>query len=289
MSAELNLEWTKVTSPIDGYISRYYLTIGNLVNQDVTQLTTLVSMDPIYAYFDMDEPTFLRINRAINEGKIVPYKEPLALVGAGAVGLVGSPQGLGPYLAGSAIAAGVKGVPVSMGLQGEEGYPHEGIINFVDNQVNPATGSISVRGIFANPKMAQGRHLMVPGMFVRIRLPIGQPHPALLVLDRAVTSDQGIKFVFVIDSENKVQQRRVGTGPLQNDGLRVIDDATFKLTDKALTALQTANVPEALMAKLKTWKDKGFSEKQFRAEYSPDPQRRREEGLPEANIETCHR
>jgi multidrug efflux system membrane fusion protein len=109
-----------------------------------------------------------------------------------------------------------------MGLQGEDGYPHRGTINFIDIQVNPATGSIPVRGLFPNPRPARGTPLLVPGMFVRIRLPIGQPHPALLVIDRAVTADQGLKYVYVIDAESKVQQRRVTTGSLEEDGLRVI-------------------------------------------------------------------
>ena len=90
--------------------------------------------------------------------------------------------------------------------------------------MNPNTGSISVRGVFANPKPANGVRLLSPGMFVRVRLPIGQPHPAILVIDRAVGSDQGLKFVYVVDAENKVQYRRVSTGALQEDGLRVITE-----------------------------------------------------------------
>jgi membrane fusion protein, multidrug efflux system len=191
ISAKLNLEWTQVKSPIDGHISRYYLTPGNLVNQDVTQLTTVVSMDPMYATFDMDEPTLLRIKRLVNEGVI-----PLPKEGGD--------------------------VSVLMGLAGEEGFPHKGTINFVDNQVNPGTGSISVRGGFANPKPTHGTYLLVPGMFVRIRLPIGQPQQELLVIDKAVWSEQGNKYLYVLDAENKVQQYRVTLGALQSDGLRVI-------------------------------------------------------------------
>ncbi len=103
-----------------------------------------------------------------------------------------------------------------MGLQGEEGFPHQGTINFVNNQVNPTTGSILVRGIFANPRPTGGQRLLSPGMFVRIRLPIGLPHSALLVIDRAIGSDQGMKFVYVMDADDKVQYRRVTTGPLQD-------------------------------------------------------------------------
>jgi multidrug efflux system membrane fusion protein len=189
---KLNLEFTRVVSPINGRVSRYYLTVGNLINQDQTLLTTVVSLDPMHVYFDMDEPTLLRIRRAINEGKI---KRP---------------------------SDGV--VPVLMGLQGEEGFPHKGTINFVNNQVNPSTGSISVRGVFPNPVGPGGARLLTPGMFVRVRFPIGQPHPALLVIDRAIGSDQGLKYLYVVDKDNKIQTRRIRTGALQEDGLRVIED-----------------------------------------------------------------
>jgi membrane fusion protein, multidrug efflux system len=190
---KLNLEFTKVTSPIDGMVSRYYYTRGNLVNQDQTLLTTVVSLDPMYAYFDMDEPTLLRIRRAVNEGRIKRVKDRSE-------------------------------IPISMGLPGEDGYPHRGNFNFINNVVNPSTGSVSVRGKFDNPKPEEGTRLLMPGMFVRIRLPIGQPHPALLVIDRALSSDQGLKYVYVLDADNKAQYRRVKTGPLQEDGLRVIED-----------------------------------------------------------------
>jgi multidrug efflux system membrane fusion protein len=187
---ELNLSFCKVTSPIDGQVSRYFLTVGNLVNQDQTQLTTVVSVDPIYVYFDMDETTLLRIRRAINDKQIERYA-----------------QGE---------------IPVYIGLEGEEGFDHQGSINFVNNRVNAGTGSITVRGVMPNPRPANGIRLLSPGMFVRVRLPIGKPHDALLVVDRAVASDQGLKYLYVLDDQNKVQQRRVETGALQEDGLRVI-------------------------------------------------------------------
>ena len=184
---KLNLDFTQVKSPISGQISRYFLSIGNLVQQDNTLLTTVVSLDPMYAYFDMDEQTLLRIRRAINEGKIK-------------MGLDGA-------------------LPVSLGLQGEEGYPHKGTINFVNNQVNSSTGSISSARRFPQREAPNGeQRWLSPGMFVRIRLPLGEPHPALLVIDRAISSDQGIKYVYVVDAQNKVQYRRVTTGSLQEDG-----------------------------------------------------------------------
>jgi multidrug efflux system membrane fusion protein len=218
----LNKEFTRVVSPIDGQVSRYYLTLGNLVNQDQTLLTTVVSMDPMYAYFDMDERTLLQIRSAISEGKIMGY-------GDGG------------------------DIPVLMALQNEDNYPHHGTINFVNNMVNSTTGSITMRGIFPNPRLpappvmvassakdkvgktasdpptpgtvkvqATTPRLLSPGMYVRIRLPIGQPHEALLVIDRAIQSDQGLKYVYVLDGENKAQYRRVTTGALQEDGLRVV-------------------------------------------------------------------
>ncbi len=190
---KLNLGFTRVASPIDGQVSRYYYTLGNLVNQDSTLLTTVVSVDPMYAYFDMDERTSLRIRNAINAGKIRGRSEGNDL-------------------------------PVLMGLEGEEGFPHKGVLNFSNNVVNPATGTIAIRGVFPNPKPEGGRRLISPGMFVRIRLPIGQPRQALLVVDRALGSDQGLKYAYVVDADKKVQYRRVRVGPLEDDGLRVIEE-----------------------------------------------------------------
>jgi multidrug efflux system membrane fusion protein len=186
----LNLDFTQVRSPIDGMIGRHFMTVGNLVNQDQTLLATVVSLDPIYVYFEVDEPTLLRVRQAINEGRIPRPKHGT--------------------------------VPVHAGLQTEAGFPHEGTIDFVNNQVNPGTGSIIARGVFANPKPESGVRLLTPGMFVRVRLPIGPAHQAELVIDRAIGSDQGIKYVYVVDDKNRVESRRVQTGALQDDGLRVI-------------------------------------------------------------------
>ena len=202
----LNLSFCSVTSPIDGQVARYFLTLGNLVNQDTTQLTTVVSLDPMYAYFDMDEPTLVRVRQAVADGKIQPYE---------------------------------KGdVPVYLALQGEQGYPHKGTMNFVNNQVNPATGSISVRAVFPNSVLKGTVRLLSPGMFVRIHLPLGQPHPGLLVTDRAIGSDQGLKYVYVIDAQNKATYRRITTGHLESDGLRVIADGLKAGEWVAVGALQ---------------------------------------------------
>jgi multidrug efflux system membrane fusion protein len=195
---KLNLSFTQVRSPISGQASRYFYTVGNLVNQDQTLLTTVVSLDPMYVYFDMDERTLRRVRTAIIQGKIQMPKDQTA-------------------------------IPLYIALEGEEGYPHQGIIDFVNPTINPSTGTVAVRGRFANPKSEQGLgrpgvRLLSPGMYVKVRLPIGQPHSALLVIDRAIGSDQGLKFVYVVDKENKVHQRRIRTGSLQEDGLRVIEE-----------------------------------------------------------------
>jgi multidrug efflux system membrane fusion protein len=204
---KLNKEFTQVVSPIDGQVSRYYLTLGNLVNQDQTLLTTVVSLDPMYAYFDVDERTYQTIQKAINEGRVASFGE-------------GSDT------------------PVSLGLQGEEGFPHKGTVDFVNNQINSATGSVSVRGVFQNPKSAKGVRAMKPGAFVRIRLTIGEPYKPLLVIDRAIQSNQGMKDIFVVDSSNKVQKRRITVGALQEDGMRVISKG-LKADDWVITgALQ---------------------------------------------------
>jgi multidrug efflux system membrane fusion protein len=190
--AQLNYNWCKVTSPIQGRVSRYYFTLGNLVNQDMTLLTTVVSEDPIYAYFDVDENTMLHVARLLRKSKEDLLKE--------------------------------RRFPVLMALADEEGYPHTGYVDFANNVVNSSTGTISVRGVFPNPASATGRRLMRPGMFVLIRLPLGKPHSAVLVSEKAVGTDQGQKFLFLVNDKNVVEYRRVQVGPLQDDGLRVIED-----------------------------------------------------------------
>ena len=115
-------------------------------------------------------------------------------------------------------------IPLLMGLQDEAGFPHEGHVNFINNTVDPFTGTITFRGVFDNPKPTAGVRVLSPGMFVRVRIPLGEPHEALLVNDRAVGTDQGLKFLFVVNmSDNQIEYRRVSLGPLQDDGLRVID------------------------------------------------------------------
>ena len=127
---KLNLSFTRVTSPIDGQVSRYFLTLGNLVVQDQTLLTTVISLDPMYVYFDVDEGTLLRVRRAVNEHTIERYQE-------GQLPVLMSLQG-------------------EVDAQGRTVYGHQATVDFVNNQVNPSTGSISVRAVFKNPRPAGG-------------------------------------------------------------------------------------------------------------------------------------
>jgi RND family efflux transporter MFP subunit len=187
---QLDLEYTKVTAPISGRISRYVVTVGNLIQAGDqgggTLLTTIVSMDPMYAYFDVDEHTALRVRQLVREGKSDSPRE--------------------------------GGFPVALGLANEEGHPHKGTINFVDNQVNPRTGTIRVRGVFPNKEQ-----VLLPGLFARVRTPVGRPHKALLVSERALDTDQGQKILYVLNEQNEVVVRPVRLGAL-HDGLREITD-----------------------------------------------------------------
>ena len=179
-----------VTAPVSGRVSRYVVTVGNLIQSGDqnggTLLTTIVSVDPMYAYFDVDERTVLRIRQLIREGKARSDRE--------------------------------AEWPVSLGLATEEGFPHRGTINFEDNQVNPRTGTLHVRGVFPNKDEA-----LSPGFFARVRVPIGQAHRALLVTDRAIDTDQGQKILYVVNEKNEVVSRAVRLGALHH-GLREITD-----------------------------------------------------------------
>jgi membrane fusion protein, multidrug efflux system len=188
--AKLDLAFTKVTAPLSGRVSRYNVTVGNLVQSGDqgggTVLTTIVSVDPVYVYFDVDERTVLRVRQLIREGKAKSARE--------------------------------TEWPVSLGLSADEGYVHQGTINFVDNQVNPRTGTLRVRGVFPNRDEA-----ISPGFFARVRVPVGFPHQALLVTDRAIDNDQGQKILYVVNDNNEVASRPIRVGAL-HDGLRAIDD-----------------------------------------------------------------
>jgi multidrug efflux system membrane fusion protein len=192
-SADLNLEFTDIAAPVDGVIGRPLLTLGNLITQDSTLLTTIVSQDPMYAYFDVDERSMLRYQKMIREGKVKSAR------------------------------AG-EDVPVQVGLANEGNkYPHTGSLDFVNNRVDPLTGTIQVRGVFPNPKPERGiARQFTPGLFVRVRLPVGQPSDALLLPQAAIGTDQGRKFVLVVNAKNAVEYRPITVGPEEPDGMQVV-------------------------------------------------------------------
>jgi RND family efflux transporter MFP subunit len=215
-TAKLNLSYTRVLAQISGRISRYYYTPGNLVAQDQTLLTTIVATQYMYAYFDIEERAFQRVVKAINETRPAP---PLSKEDTQAFCAVAG--GLSWRVGASPLQK--LNLPVFMATEGDERFPYRGKLDFINNQVNPSTGTVAVRGVFTSAPSRSGLSSLIPGMFVRVRLPLGEPYKAKLVIDRAIGSDQGLKFVYVVDAENKVQYRRVVTGALQEDGLRVIE------------------------------------------------------------------
>jgi len=179
--ARLNMEWTVVRAPISGRVGRAEITRGNVVQAGApspTLLTTIVSLDPIYVYFDTDEQAYLK------------------------------------YM--GAQATGPKGRQVLIGLANESGFPHEGRLNFVDNRVDGASGTISARALLSNPN-----GLFTPGLFARVRLLGSDRHLATMVQDQAIGTDQDRKFVLVLKNDNTVEYRPVITGRVV-DGLRTV-------------------------------------------------------------------
>jgi RND family efflux transporter MFP subunit len=193
--AELNVEFSHIAAPISGKISRTEISAGNLIRAENTLLTTIVSVDPIHVYFDLDERTLLTIRKLMLEGKIKTVR--------------------------SESTGNQETYPVEMGLAIDEGYPKKGYIDFLDNRVNPATGTIRVRGVFANPAFAPQKREMAPGMFARVRVPLGEPQPSLLVAERAIGTSQARKFVYIVNEKSEVVDRTVTLGAMDG-GLRVI-------------------------------------------------------------------
>jgi multidrug efflux system membrane fusion protein len=175
-AAKLNLSYTRVIAPINGRVSKEEVTLGNLVDA-TTVLTSIVSQGRIYAGFDGDEETYLRVAKRARSGK--------------------------PIL-------------VRAGLADEVGFPHEGKLEFVDNQLDTRSGSVRMRAVFANEDRA-----LAPGLFVRVQIGGGDERREMLITDRAVGTDQSHKFVFVVDRQGKAEYREVTLGPVV-DGLRVV-------------------------------------------------------------------
>jgi len=182
-SAALNLEFTRVTAPISGRISRALVTSGNFVSNGQTLLTTLVSLDPIYVSFDGDEQEYLKYIKVAREAAANPH--------------------------------GARN-PVQVALANESGFPHQGVMVFVDNALDPTTGTIRSRALLDNHDRQ-----FTPGLFARIKLLGSSQHDAVLVNDSAIGTDQTVRYVLVLGKDNKVEYRPVQLGPVV-DGLRVV-------------------------------------------------------------------
>jgi RND family efflux transporter MFP subunit len=188
-TAQLNVEFTQVRAPISGRISREFVTVGNLINggtADSTLLTRIVSLDPIYCYFDVDERSYLKYSRLWREGSRSGPREAK--------------------------------IPVNLGLADETGFPHQGHLDFIDNRLDPNTGTMTGRAIFSNADLT-----LFPGLFARIRLPGSSRYEALLLPDEAIGTDQTQRFAFVVNDQHTVEYRKVTLGPIIG-GLRVIRD-----------------------------------------------------------------
>ena len=196
--AEINYGYTKVSAPFDGIVSAHMVSIGELVGvASPTQLASIVAMDPIFVNFTVNEQDVLRIRAE-----------------AARRGLT---------------AADLKQFPIEVGLQTETGYPHEGKLDYVAPTINQSTGTLAARGLVPNDK-----RVLLPGYFVRVRVPFDQEKAALLVPDTALGSDQGGRYLLVVGSDNIVEQRKVQIGPVDN-GLRVIENG-LKPDDRVVIA-----------------------------------------------------
>jgi RND family efflux transporter MFP subunit len=186
-TARLNVEFTQVKAPISDRISRQLVTDGNLISGgtvDATLLTTIVSLDPIYGYFEVDERSYLKYTHLWRHG--------------------------------TSSGARNGNTPVYLGLANETGFPRQGHLDFIDNRLDPHTGTMTGRAVFPNPDLT-----LVAGLFARTRLPGSSRYQALLLPDEAIGSDQSQRFVLVVNDQNTIEYRKVEPGPMI-DGLRVI-------------------------------------------------------------------
>jgi multidrug efflux system membrane fusion protein len=205
-TARLNLGFTEVRSPIDGRAGRAMLTVGNLAQADQTLLTTVVSQNPVYVYFDADENSYLR------------YLEQ-AKKGTG----TGSTQ------------------KVQIGLANEDNFPHAGTVNFLDNQLDPTTGTIRARAVVPNPD-----HLFTPGLYAHVQFPGSVKHSALLIDEKAVLTDQDRKYVYVLGPGDKALRKDVTLGRVI-DGLRLVESGLAAGDKVIVTGLQRVYFPGAVV------------------------------------------
>jgi RND family efflux transporter MFP subunit len=176
-NAQLNYDWCKVTAPITGRANRHFVDVGNVVTKDTTTLTNIVSQKPTWAYIDVDQNTVLNVQNLVKTGKIKAARD--------------------------------GNVPADLARAVDKGFPFAGYIDFVSNQVDPNTGTLRIRATYPNDKGD-----LFAGLYARVRIPIGAAHSALLVSDRAVGTNQGQKFIYVVNDKNEVEYRPVDIGQL---------------------------------------------------------------------------
>jgi len=196
--AQVNYGYTNVTAPFDGIVSAHLVSVGELVGvASPTQLATIVAFDPIYVNFNVNEQDVLRVREEARRRGMT--------------------------------ANDLKSLPVEAGLQTEDGYPHKGKLDYASPTINQSTGTLPVRGVLPNPD-----RVLLPGYFVRVRVPFDQQHDALLVPDAALGSDQAGRYVLVVNKDNVVEQRKVETGPVE--GLLRVIESGLKPDDRVVTA-----------------------------------------------------
>ena len=208
-NAQLNFDWCKVTAPIAGRINRHFMDVGDLVTENMSLLTNIVSLKPMWAYFDVDQNSAEKYQAALREGKVV--------------------------------SARTGHVPVQMALGVDTAFTISGSVDFVSNQLDPSTGSIRLRGVFTNDD-----GLLFAGMFARVRLPTSSPHSALLVSDRAIGTGQGQRYVMVLNDKNDAEYRVVQVGQMHGELREVY--RTRRVTEAAATGPDVVKDVEVLKA-----------------------------------------
>ncbi|KJC47210.1 hemolysin secretion protein D [Bradyrhizobium sp. LTSP885] len=196
--AAVNYGYTNVAAPFDGIVSNHLVSVGELVGvASPTQLATIVQLDPIYVNFNVSEQDVQRVRDEARKRGMTTNE--------------------------------IRQLPIEVGLQTETGYPHKGKLDYISPTVNQSTGTLPVRGLVPNPD-----RVLLPGFYVRVRVPFDKQENALLVPDTSIGSDQAGRYVLVVNADNVVEQRKVQTGPL-DDGLRVIESG-LKPDDRVVTA-----------------------------------------------------
>lgn len=224
--AQQNVDFTTISTPIAGRVSRMMIDPGNMVKANDTPLTSIVTLDKMYIYFDVDERTSPRVRALIDEVRNQTADNKVT---------DGKP------------AESKAGLKIAYGLADEEDFSHEAVINFVDNQIDSATGTLRLRAVVDN----HSTPILLPYMFLRVRVPTGKPRETLFVPERALGSDQGQKFLFVIDGEKKAIYRKVTCGPLQH-GMRAIRDGLAPTERFVVSGLQRVRAGDMVEPKEET-------------------------------------